>query len=199
MKRVFLSYLFGMTPDKLDAYSREFARSVMPAIYQDVRACLEGHRKAGHFLILASASPEFYVKYIGAELGFDLTLGTPVEVGATCAFFPELDNHKGAAKVRRLQALLPATCFRPDRKLVNCHGYTDSHADLPMLELCDAVTVVNPTVKLQPHVLPHWETVCPTRPWKSFPDFARRVFLLLNGIGKNPGGIPQGGPPPEAP
>ena len=47
-------------------------------------------------LILASASPEFYVAELGRELGFDLTLGTPVELGS---FFPDLVNHKGSAKV----------------------------------------------------------------------------------------------------
>lgn len=189
MKRIFLSYLFRMTPEKLDGYSREFAGSVMPAIYPEVRSFLEEHRQAGHFLILASASPEFYVKYIGEELGFDLTLGTPVEIGGASAFFPELENHKGAAKVRRLRSVLPDVCFGPDGKLVNSHGYTDSHADLPMLELCDQVTAVNPTTKLQTRILPQWRIVRPERPWTSFVDFARRVLLLLNGLGKDPGGV----------
>src|SRR6478736_8315802 len=99
MKRVFLSYLWRMRPQALAEYSREFAAAVMPAIYQELREKLERQREAGHLLILASASPEFYVAEIGRELGFDLTLGTPVEF---VNFFPDLENHKGAAKVRRL-------------------------------------------------------------------------------------------------
>ena len=82
MKRVFLSYLWLMDRGTLAGYSREFAASLMPAIYPDLRGKLERHRAAGHFLILASASPEFYAAEIGRELGFHLTLGTPVELGA---------------------------------------------------------------------------------------------------------------------
>ena len=116
----------------------------MPAIYPELRGELERHRAAGDFLILASASPEFYVREIGRELGFDLTLGTVVETGP---FFPPLENHKGAAKVARLKRELPASYFE-NGKLRHCHGYTDSRADLPMLGLCESATVVNPSPEL---------------------------------------------------
>ena len=134
MKRVFLSFLWRMAPQELARHSRDFARSLMPAIYPELREKLENQRAAGHFLILASASPEFYVAEIGRELGFDLTLGTQVEPGP---LFPDLENHKGAAKVARLRAVLPPAYFDDKGKLIACHGYTDSRADLPMLELCD--------------------------------------------------------------
>lgn len=188
MKRVFLSYLFGMSPETLDHYSREFAASLMPAVYQELRGSLENHRREGHFLILASASPEFYVKHIGRELGFDLTLGTPVELGP---FLPDLENHKGAAKVERLMDLLPASYFE-NGKLRHCHGYTDSSADLPMLEICDSATVVNPSATLTALAgASGWEIVRPARPWKSPLGFAVRALALLAGIGPDPGGISQ--------
>lgn len=186
MKRVFLTYLFGMTSGKLDEYSREFAAAVMPCIYPELRDRLEKHRRRGDFLILASASPEFYVRHIGRELGFHLTLGTPVELGP---FFPELENHKGAAKVRRLSDVLPAEYFE-NGKLRESHGYTDSTADLPMLALCHAVTVVNPAATLE--ALAHargWEIVRPPRPWKSKSGFAKRALLLLLGVTRDPGEI----------
>lgn len=186
MKRIFLSYLFGMPLGKLDEYSREFASSVMPAIYQEGRACLEKHRANGDFLILASASPEFYVKHIGRELGFHLTLGTPVETGS---FFPDLENHKGEVKVERLRQVLPASCFE-DGQLLNCHGYTDSTADLPMLALCQAATVVNPSARLAELALRNgWAVIRPARPWKSKPGFFARTLALLVGAGNDPGGI----------
>jgi HAD superfamily hydrolase (TIGR01490 family) len=186
MKRVFLSYLYGLSPAALDAYAREFAKAVMPAIYPQLRSELERHRGRGDLLILASASPEFYVKYIGEELGFDLTFGTPVELGG---FFPDLDNHKGAAKVERLKQVLPKSYFDADR-LRNCHGYTDSTADLPMLTLCESVTVVNPSVQLAERAAANgWKIVRPARPWESAIDRARRMLALLLGIGEDPGGI----------
>lgn len=186
MKRIFLSYLWKMDPETLAAYSREFAASLMPSVYPELRARLETHRAEGHLLILASASPEFYVAEIGRELGFDITLGTPVELGP---FFPDLDNHKGAAKVERLEKILPAACFE-NGKLVRCHGYTDSTADLPMLALCDSATVVNPKATLTALAELHgWDIVRPVRPWKSPFGFALRALALLFGIGNDPGGI----------
>ena len=186
MKRVFLSYLWKMPKEDLEKYSREFANSLMPAIYDEMRAKLEAKRNDGCFLILASASPEFYVKEIGRELGFDLTLGTPVEMSY---LFPDLDNHKGSAKVDRLQQVLPASWFSGG-KLIECHGYTDSCADLPMLELCDQATVVNPSRRLlEVAEQSGWEVVRPSRPWGSRWGFALRALKLLFGITKDPGGL----------
>ena len=186
MKRVFLTYLWRMAPEKVTRYSREFAESVMPLIYPEVRAMLERQRAEGHFTILASASPEFYVAEIGRELGFDLTLGTLVEMGS---FFPPLVNHKGAEKVRRLREVLPAAYFE-NGKLLHCHGYTDSRADLPMLALCDAATVVNPSPSLTTLAEESgWEIVRPTRPWKSRFGFAARALALLVGIGRDLGKV----------
>lgn len=186
MKRVFLSFLWKMSPAKLTAYSRDFAASVMPAIYPELSDELEQRRAKGDFLILASASPEFYVSEIGRELGFNLTLGTVVETGV---LFPKLLNHKGAAKVARLREVLPAPWFE-NGKLRHCHGFTDSRADLPMLELCEAATVVNPSPELAALAeRSGWRIVRPWRPWRNRMDFALRVLALLTGIGSDPGGL----------
>ncbi len=183
MKRVFLSYLWRMDPAVLAEYSREFAAGLMPEIYPELREKLECQRAAGDFLILASASPEFYVAEIGRELGFDLMLGTPVELGD---FFPNLENHKGAAKVERLKRVLPEAFFE-NGKLKNCHGYTDSCADLPMLALCDSATVVSPSLRLTALAeQAGWEIVRPERPWKSRVGFGVLALALLCGWGEAP-------------
>ena len=183
MKRVFLSFLWRMPAAKVAAYSRAFARSVVPTIYPELRERLDRHRAAGHFLILSSASPECYVAEIGRLLGFDLALGTRVETGP---LLPALQNHKGPAKVRRLLDVLPATFFEQGR-LRHCHGYTDSPADLPMLELCEAVTLVNPPAILTAMAgMAGWEIVRPARPWAGRAGFAVRALALLLGLGRDP-------------
>jgi HAD superfamily hydrolase (TIGR01490 family) len=186
MKRVFLSYLWGMLPEKVAVYSKDFAVSVMPAIYSELRKEIERHRRAGHLLVLTSASPEFYVSEIGRSLGFDLVLGTVVTPGE---LFPDLENHKGAAKVARLRDLLPVSYF-DGSQLRACHGYTDSTADLPMLELCQRATLVNPKPELLDiGTVQGWQVVRPARPWKSKADFVVRSLKLLFGIGADPGGL----------
>lgn len=185
MKRVFLAFLWRMPEEKRAAHFRSFADSVMPLIYPEVRAMLESHRAAGHLLILASASPEGYVREIGARLGFDISLGTPVMHGP---LFPELTNHKGAAKVRRLHEVLTGRHFSGN-KLVHSHGYTDSTADLPMLTLCGTATVVNPKPRLEAIARENgWTIVRPQRPWNGTVDHAWRSICLLLGIGKDPAG-----------
>jgi HAD superfamily hydrolase (TIGR01490 family) len=192
MKRVFLSYLWEMPPEELRHHSREFAASVAASVYPELREKIAQHRSAGHLLILASASPEFYVDEIGRELGFDLALGTPVAAGP---FFPDLDNHKGGAKAARLRQLLPSSYFTAGR-LVNARGYTDSRADLPMLELCDAATCVNPGPALARLAEDSgWEILRPARPWKSRAGFACRLLAMLLGIGENPAALKHNPPP----
>ncbi len=189
MKRIFLSYLCGMDAETLDRLSRDFAASLMPAIYPELRERLENHRRAGHLTVLVSASPEFYVRHIGRELGFDLTLGTPVETGNRCPLIPDLENNKGREKVRRLREVLPASYFGAGR-IPRSHGYTDSPADLPMLELCERVTLVNPLAPLAAlHDGERTDILRPVRPWRNKAGFIARALALLFGIGKDPGGI----------
>lgn len=186
MKRVFLSYLWRMPEERVAEHARGFAAEVLPSIYPELLETIETHRRAGDFLILASASPEIYVREIGAALGFDLSLGTPVTYGP---LLPPLSNHKGPAKVERLRKLLPDGWFDGER-ISRCQGYTDSLADLPMLTLCDDATVVNPSPQLEMMAEKEgWRIVQPERPWTSQADFARRSLALLCGIGTDPGGL----------
>ena len=183
LKRIFHCFLWKMSPEQLSEYSQSFAKSLLPSIYPQLKSALDQHRAAGHLTILSSASPECYVAEVGKLLGFDLSLGTVLE---NDALFPDLVNHKGANKVTRLRKLLPASYFI-DGKLVNSHGYTDSTADLPMLEICHQATVVNPKPELTELAEQnHWTILRPALPWKSTSDKLWRVALLLLGIGKNP-------------
>ncbi len=186
MKRVFLAFLFGMSEERLAELSREFAGTIVPSVYPEMRGAIAHHRESGDLLVLASASPECYVAEIGRELGFDLALGTPVHA---TGLFPELENHKGAGKVERLRQRLPGSCFDPAAG-VAWHGYTDSHADLPMLGLCGRVTLVNPSAKFAALGRSKgWEIVRPERPWHGRMGFMCRALALLVGLGRDPAGL----------
>lgn len=189
MKRVFLSYLWRMPAADLDAYAAAFADEAAAHIYPEMREAIAAHRAAGHFTVLTSASPAWYVEKLGAQLGFDLALGTDVEHGA---FFPDLENHKGAAKVARLLRLLPATWFSSDGRLANSHGYTDSRADLPMLGICERATLVNPGPELtRLGEQQGWQITRPPRPWRSKTHKILRLAAMMLGLPLDPWTCPS--------
>jgi len=186
MKRVFHCFLWRMPPQRLEEFSRSFAKKLLPHIYSELKTALEKHQQSGDLTILSSASPQCYVTEVGKLLGFDLSLGTVLESNGC---FPDLSNHKGASKVTRLQKLLPSSYFR-EGKLTNSHGYTDSTADLPMLEICDVATVVNPGETLTALAEKNsWTILRPTRAWKTPSEKIWRILLLLLALGKNPAKI----------
>lgn len=180
MKRVFLSYLWLADRERLAEWTRDFVARYFPAkCYAVMLDKLRAHRGAGHLTILASASPEFYVAEVGRVLGFDLALGTPVEFGDRMPLLPDLQNHKGQEKVRRLSEILGP----PDRTWPRSHGYSDSSADLPMLHCCEANTLVNPKSRLTAIGTElGWEIQRPDKPWHGSLAHAREVLSRITGL-----------------
>jgi len=162
MKRVFHSYLWKMKADTLNRHAEDFVREWLPKIcYPEILAEIKAQKSAGKTLVLSSASPELWVQKIGQALGFHHALGTRFEWGNCVEFFPDMigENHKGSEKVRRLE------------EIGITHGetgYSDSKADLPLLELCCNKTLVNPLPGIrkigEEH---HWRILEPARPWKN--------------------------------
>lgn len=182
MKRVFLSYLWRADREEILGWAREFAAVWFPSrCYPEMLERLRRHREAGHLTVLASASPEFYVREVGRALGFDVALGTPVTWEGAMPLFPELTNHKGGEKVRRLSELLGPP---GDEGWPLSHGYSDSSADLPMLRCCSGNTLVNPSPRLSEIGEKHgWEIVRPEKPWRDGIGHAREVLRRITGFG----------------
>jgi len=175
MKRVFHSYLWGMSRETLQSHVEAFLEEWLPEItYPEIVARIDTYRAKGHHLILSSASPQLWVEGIGRALGFHTSLGTLFEWPARCPLFPELlgENHKGPEKVRRL-APLGITVAKA--------GFTDSRADLPLLELCQEKTLVNPLPGVRRLGEEEgWTILTPSKPWKNRLAFgfgcARQLF-----------------------
>jgi len=181
MKRVFLSYLWRMERSALEARVDELVAAFFPArCYPELLRALHAHREAGHLTVLASASPDFYVQAVARALGFDLALGTPVEFGERMPLFPDLRNHKGVEKVRRLSRLFGAP---PADGWPRSHGYSDSSADLPMLSCCQRNTLVNPSPRLAAIGRDKgWTILTPAKPWRGKAGHALEVLRRITGI-----------------
>ena len=137
--------LGGMGHDELRALTGPFVAEVLgQGLRAKARASIDRHRTAGDFVVLATASFDFYVIDIGRALGFDEVLCTE-SAWQTERLLPTLPsgNCYGVVKQRRVQGLV-GRLPQPARLTV----YTDSHADLPMLGMADEPVAVNPTRRL---------------------------------------------------
>ncbi|TAG09311.1 MAG: hypothetical protein EAZ42_07245 [Verrucomicrobia bacterium] len=181
MKRVFHSYLWKVDHDLLDGYLQSFVEELRPLFYREMLDRIEHHRRCRDLLVLSSASPEFYVRAIARELGMDLGLGTQIEWHG---IFPDMENHKGMAKVERLQRELPRDLL-DGGQLKASHGYSDSSADVPMLLCCESVTLVNPSPAFTHYGQARgWEMIRVERPWRSRLSHAWQSLNMLLGFGR---------------
>lgn len=184
LKRLFLIYLWGLDRATIKREAARFAREVIkPMLYDDVVARLQEHRDKGDLCVMATASPSLYAQAIADLLGFDLMLGTDVLYGDRFPFFPRLarGNNKGAVKVERLRELgiIPTDGVRADST-----AYTDSIADLPMLQVAGHRVLVHPSTELLRAVEGERELTVlePPRPWATTGAEIRAVLRFLWGI-----------------
>jgi phosphatidylglycerophosphatase C len=183
MKRVFLSFLWRMRRERLDELVAGFVAHYVPAgFYPEVLEEVKKEKAKGRLTVMTSASPEMYAKPIGEALGFDVSLGTRVEFGEVVPLFPEFTrgNNKGAVKVDRLREELDIELV--DGKLPDSAGYSDSKADLPMLEICEEVTAIHPEGSYAQRAADQgWRVMNPQRLWKDRREFAWACLRMVLG------------------
>ena len=164
-----------MSHAKLQKHVEGFLDEWLPKLpYPEILEEIAHFKQQGNPLILSSASPELWVKGLGKDLGFDQSYGPLFDWGERAPLFPELvgENHKGREKVRRLRE------FGITSGLA---GFTDSKADLPLLELCREKTLVNPLPGMRKIGEENdWRILEPDKPWKNRFAFgigcARQLF-----------------------
>ena len=179
MKRVFHSYLWRMPLEDLENHADAFVRDWLPQIiYPEIVAKISQQKEQNQLLVLSSASPELWVARIGNALGFESSFGTRFDWQAKQRLFPDLigENHKGPEKVRRLTQ---AGISQAEA------GYTDSKADLPLLQLCRLKNLVNPLPRFRQMGENHqWTILTPPTPWKNRFYFSLESLKQLLGIWK---------------
>lgn len=175
MKRVFHSYLWGMSRSKLHEHVEGFLNEWLPKLpYPEILKEIAYYKEQGNPLILSSASPELWVQGIGLRLGFDRSYGTLFNWNEQVSLFPEIigKNHKGREKVLRLKEAGITDGLA---------GFTDSKADLPLLHLCKEKTLVNPLPNMRKiGEKNNWRILELEKPWKDRLSFgigcARQLF-----------------------
>jgi HAD superfamily hydrolase (TIGR01490 family) len=121
---------------------------ILPIIPQASRNLLKHHADQHHFLLIITATNRFVTEPIAEELGVHELIATD----------PEFDNGRFTGhvagtpsfrdgKVARLKSWLKQT----GQNLANSWFYSDSHNDLPLLELVAHPVAVDPDDTLQQH------------------------------------------------
>lgn len=111
-----------------------------------VPALLAQHRAAGRLLVLATTSPEPFVRPLAERLGFDAVVATRWQVSADNTFAGAVDGPFvwSRGKLDAVRAWAAANGV----KLSESHAYSDSFFDGPLLAAVGHPTAVNPDPRL---------------------------------------------------
>ncbi len=148
LKEVMLAaVLGGAGRAAVDEYAARFvARMVPQGLRPAALAAIEAHRRSGDYLVLATASMDFYAAPIGAALGFDAVVATRAhwQSDGRLSGRIEGENCRGVAKLDRIRGDLPG--LRAEYRLL---AYADHQSDAPLLRWADQAIAVAPTAKLR--------------------------------------------------
>jgi HAD superfamily hydrolase (TIGR01490 family) len=144
-----LGPLMEHPPDTLRRWQEEFMRSrIEPMITPAAVDLVARHRAAGDELAIITASNDFVTRPIAEAFGIPTLLAVELE---------RVDGHYTGrvlgtptfqeGKVKRLREWLQSS----GRTLEGSHFYSDSHNDLPLLELVDQPVTVDPDPVLRAH------------------------------------------------
>jgi HAD superfamily hydrolase (TIGR01490 family) len=131
--------LRGMPRAELARESETFVRdTIAHHCFADALAKIRRHRDAGHYLVLMSASVDFYVPEFGRQLGFDQVISTGVSWdGERFDGTLTTANRRGEEKARCVRELLVR---RADSE---SFAYGNSDSDLPHLAIVRHGLLVN--------------------------------------------------------
>jgi HAD superfamily hydrolase (TIGR01490 family) len=139
---VFYRSYRGMPAADVKALAKECHRDVIrPRLFEQVKPCIEEHRRAGRKIVLVTGSLDFIVAPLARELDVDAVIAPAlVEIGGS--FTGELDGPPIGQTEKRRRVLDFARAHAVD--VGRSYGYGDAIADLPMLEAVGFPHVVNP-------------------------------------------------------
>ncbi|MCP4597453.1 HAD family phosphatase [Neptuniibacter sp.] len=137
----------------LDNLHQQFMQEkVQPMMLDKAQELLQNHRERGDYLLIITATNRFVTGPIAEKLGVDEIIATdPEEIDGDytgkVAGTPCFQD----GKVTRLNSWLELTGHNLD----DSYFYSDSHNDLPLLELVTNPVAVNPDEILENHANEH--------------------------------------------
>jgi len=149
--RLALSTVQGRSTGDVDALHREFMRSrIMPIMLPRAGDLIADHRRRGHELLIITATSRFITAPIVAALGVENLIACEAQIvdGRFTGEPSGIPSYQ-VGKVTRLYNWLEGR----QTSLEGAWFYSDSHNDLPLLELMDNPVAVDPDDTLRARAL----------------------------------------------
>ena len=190
IKRLFLGFLAGLSRQEVEALSEGFARELADRwIWPAMREEIEARRREGCVLVLNTASPDLYAEPLAKILGFAHCVATEMSVphGLRMPWPPQFTgpNNKREAKIT---AMRDRGLLKPDSALPlpGAWAYTDSVADLPLLDCAEHGVLVHPRPEMAALARERgWTILEPTPPVSRARRIAAGLGMIL-GCGPRP-------------
>lgn len=133
-----------------EVISQALATAIEPTVYAEALDLIDAHHRAGHDVVIVSASITEMVEPVSRLVGADRCVGTQMEV-----------DDEGRFTGRVTHAVLHSNKVDALREDATAHGidlaaswaYSDSISDLPMLEAVGHPVAVNPDKELRRHAV----------------------------------------------
>lgn len=140
--RFALGPLKGQPRETLDAWHREFmARKIEPIMLPKAQRLIANHRDRRDDLLIMTATNHFITRPIATALGVDELVACEAEiVDGLYTGEPAGTPSYHEGKITRLYEWLEGR----DISLDGAYFYSDSHNDLPLLEIIDKPVAVDP-------------------------------------------------------
>jgi len=139
--------LVGSSEDELlEEGRRIFEKHLVTDIYPEARALVEAHQARGHTVVIVSSATHFQIDALAEELGIEHVLCTELEFDDEGKFTGKVQRpavwQEGKADVAQSFA------WDHDIDMDESYFYTDSHDDVPLLDVVGHPRLVNPDEKL---------------------------------------------------
>lgn len=131
------------------AHARFMREVVQKALHPQALALLRAHQRAGHSVVIVTATNAFVTRPIAQALGVDALIAIELATDATGRYSGEIAGTPSfrEGKVARVHAwLAQRQCRLSDLKST---FYTDSMNDLPLLEQVTTPVATNPDARLR--------------------------------------------------
>jgi HAD superfamily hydrolase (TIGR01490 family) len=116
-----------------------------PLVYAEPLRLVQQHRERGERVYIVSATLQEIVQHIADDLGFDGAVGSTCEIVDGRYTGKSLRAAHGEGKAQAVRELAAAE----DLDLVASTAYSDSHTDVPFLEVVGKPVAVNPDAALR--------------------------------------------------